>query len=205
MTHDHQHAPHPPVAPATAAHVQAALEESLRVLRPWADGDWTVAAGSLEWSCWETAAHIAHDLTAYAGQLAACPDDRCLPFDLVVRPGTAPKDVLRVVEAAAGMLCSALCAAAPGARAFHWGPCDPPGFAAMGVAETLLHTYDITRGLGVAWTPSPGLSETVVRRLFPDAPDGADPSAVLLWCTGRGELPGLARRSAWRWTAALPG
>jgi hypothetical protein len=28
------------------------------------------------------------------------------------------------------------------ARAWHWGPTDPSGFAALGVNETLMHTYE---------------------------------------------------------------
>nr|WP_201749207.1 hypothetical protein [Micromonospora acroterricola] len=41
-------------------------------------------------------------------------------------------------------------------------------------AETLLHTHDITLGLGVPWQPPPRLSALVLRRLFPrDARRGA--------------------------------
>jgi hypothetical protein len=53
-----------------AQHVEAAVGEMTRVLMPHAEADWHVQAGSLEWSCWETAAHVAHDLVAYAGQVA---------------------------------------------------------------------------------------------------------------------------------------
>lgn len=60
----------------------------------------------------------------------------------------------------------------------------------MGVAERVLHTYDITWGLGVAWRPP--------TRLLPGAP-GGDPTDVLLWCT---ELPGRPRRTSWGWPAA---
>ncbi|MEU9617356.1 GNAT family N-acetyltransferase, partial [Streptomyces sp. NPDC048209] len=81
--------------------VREALEECLQVLAPHArDRDWTVPAGPLEWSCRDTAAHIAHDLLAYAGQLAARPRDRYLPFDLTVRPEADPQQVLAVLTAA---------------------------------------------------------------------------------------------------------
>ena len=107
-----------------------------------------------------------------------------------------------MVRACAGLLAAAVDAAPPDTRAWHFGPCDPAGFAAMGVAETLLHTHDITLGLGVPWQPPQRLSALVLRRLFPDAPDGAAPE-VLLWMTGRGDLPGRARRNSWIWRAAL--
>lgn len=185
--------------------IDDALTELLKALGPRADDgtDWSVPASSLEWSCWETAVHIAHDLTAYAGQLAARPTDRYLPMDLTVRPGTQPREVLRVITAAAGLLGSALATAGPEVRAYHWGACDPSGFEAMGVAEALLHTYDITQGLKVEWLPPAGLSGVVLERLFPEVPLGGEvPARVLLWCTGRGELPGRAFRTEWVWAAA---
>ncbi|WP_052849035.1 maleylpyruvate isomerase N-terminal domain-containing protein [Streptomyces avicenniae] len=181
--------------------IDAAVAEMLRVLGPRTAEDWTVAAGPLEWTCWQTAAHIGHDLLAYAGQLAAQPADAYLPIDLTVRPTATPAEVLQTVTACGRLLGSALATADPGLRAWHWGPCDPSGFAAMGVAEILLHTHDITRGLAVDWLPPAPLSAAVLDRLFPTAPDG-DPPQVLLWCTGRGELDGLPRRTSWRWEAA---
>lgn len=184
--------------------VDLALTEALRVLGPRVAEDWTVPAGPLEWDCRTTAAHVAHDLLAYAAQLTGRPDDGYLPLDLTVRQDAGPREVLRVVEACAGLLGSALAGADPQTRAWHWGPCDPAGFAAMGVAEILLHTHDITRGLGVPWSPPAPLCEAVLRRLFPDAPPG-DPVRVLLWCTGRGDLDGHPRRTSWSWRAALPG
>jgi hypothetical protein len=42
----------------------------------------------------------------------------------------------------------------------------------------------------------------VLTRLFPDAPAG-DPTEVLLWQTGRGELPGRERLTSWVWKAAI--
>lgn len=183
--------------------VDAAVSEMLRVLGPHTAEDWTVSAGSLEWTCWQTAAHIGHDLLAYAAQLAAQPADAYLPVDLNVRPTASPAEVLQVVTACGGLLSSALATATPTMRAWHWGPCDPEGFAAMGVAETLLHTYDITQGLSVDWLPPAELSAAVLDRLLPTAPPG-DPTQVLLWCTGRGELDGLPRQTTWRWEAARP-
>jgi hypothetical protein len=90
----------------------------------------------------------------------------------------------------------------PAARAWHWGPTDPSGFAALGVNETLLHTFDITMGLGIAWQPPVNLCQAVLSRLFPEAPPG-DPVRVLLWCTGRGDLPDHPRVTSWVMAAAV--
>jgi hypothetical protein len=184
------------------ADVEAAAAEMMRVLRPHTGADWSVRAGSLEWTCWTTAAHVAHDLLSYAGQVAGRPGRAYLPFDLVIASDASPGDVLDVVGACATLLGRAIAGASPTDRGWHWGPCDPEGFAAMGVAETVLHTYDITRGLGAAWLPPPALCSAVLRRLFPDAPDG-DPPRVLLWSTGRGDLEGRPPVTSWTWKAAL--
>ncbi|GIG18133.1 hypothetical protein Cme02nite_64650 [Catellatospora methionotrophica] len=181
--------------------LRQALQALQAALGPHTAADWAAPAGTLDWSCRDTAAHIAHDLIAYAGQLAAAPDDAYLPYDLTVRPDATTTQLLQIITAAGGLLATALAAADPALRAWHWGPCDPSGFAAMGMAETLLHTHDITRTLNPAWQPPADQAALILHRLFPDAPDGA-PAAVLLWCTGRGDLPDRPRRTTWTWRAA---
>ena len=190
-----------PPGPVEGRHVEEAAAEMVRVLGPYAPADWHTPAGSLDWTCWTTAAHVAHDLTAYAMQLAAREPHHYLPLDLVVRPGTEPHEVLEIVAAAGRLLSTTVSAAPPEARAWHWGPADASGFAALGVNETLVHTYDISQGLGIPWLPPEPLSAMVLARLFPDAPEG-DPARTLLWCTGRIELPGRARLTSWTMRAA---
>ena len=183
--------------------VAAALAEVLRALRPHADKDWGVPAGALDWSCWRTAEHVAHDLLAYSGQLAAQPIGSYLPMDLTVAPGTSPSGVLDVVQACGTLLRTAVAAAAPATRAWHWGPTDADGFAALGADELLVHAWDIAQGLHLPWRPPGPLCAAVLARLFPDAPPG-DPTDVLLWCTGRTPLGALPRRTSWTLKAALP-
>jgi uncharacterized protein (TIGR03083 family) len=181
--------------------LDTAVTAMLELLLPLHDHDWDVRAGELDWTCRETAAHVAHDLTAYATQLTSRATDAYLPLDLEVRPGTGPGGLLRIVAACAGLLGAALRTAAPDARAWHWGPTDPSGFAALGVNETLIHTWDIAQGLGLTWTPPPDLCAAVLARLFPDAPPG-DPVQALLWSTGRSALPGRPRLTGWKLKAA---
>jgi hypothetical protein len=182
--------------------VDEAVAEMVRILTPYETRDWQTRAGSLDWSCWTTAAHVAHDLLAYAGQVAARPDNAYLPFDLVVRADASPRDALRVITACGGLLSSALSAVGPEARAWHWGPTDPGGFAALGVNEVLVHTYDIAQGLEISWLPPESLCAAVLARLFPGAPDG-DPVQVLLWSTGRAELEDRPRVTSWVLKAAI--
>ena len=182
--------------------VDQAVSEMVRVLTPYESNDWSVRAGSLEWSCWTTAAHVAHDLLAYAGQVAAQPESAYLPLDLVIHADAPPRDVLQVVKACGSLLSSTLTAAGDDTRAWHWGPTDPGGFAALGVTETLMHTYDMTQGLGISWLAPEALCAAVLTRLFPDAPDG-DPVQVLLWSTGRADLDDRPRVTSWVLKAAL--
>lgn len=197
-----------PTAP-TPATLTAALDAMTRELSPYASGpdakDWSVPARGLTWSCWTTAAHIGHDLLAYAGQVAGRPDDAYLPFDLRVQADATPARVLQITNAAGQLLATALAAADPGMRAWHWGPTDPAGFAAMGTAEVLLHTWDIAGGLGSQWTPPDALARPVLARLFPEIAPGPDEGAgdVLLWATGRLALPDRPQRTEWTWRAAL--
>ena len=170
-------------------HVEDAVAEMLAVLTPHDEVDWRVLAGGLDWDCWETAAHVAHDLLAYAGQVAAHATDGYLPFGLVIAPEASPHQVLQIVQACGRLLSDAVTNASSGPVAWHWGISDASGFAAMGTAETLVHTYDITQGLGVAWLPPDSLSQLVVARLLPDAPPGP-PTEILLSATGRTDLEG---------------
>jgi hypothetical protein len=182
-------------------HVEEAVAAMAAVLTPQVEADWRVPAGSLEWSCWETAAHVAHDLLAYAGQVAARATAAYLPFDHVIATDAAPREVLRVVSACGQLLSSAVANASAGPVAWHWGMSDAAGFAAMGVAEVLVHTYDITQGLGVAWLPPEPLCQLVVARLLPDSPPERA-TQVLLWATGRTDLEGHPHVGEWVWQAA---
>src|SRR3954471_15601961 len=77
------------------------------------DDGWDRPAGTLSWSCWETIEHMADDLFAYAGQIAAAdsPQEAYLPFvwrplreggptsTIFVEPGGGTVGLLRSLEA----------------------------------------------------------------------------------------------------------
>ncbi len=182
--------------PAATAELHAAVAAAL-------DRDWSVAAGDLDWSCRETAAHIADDLFSYASQVVAQPREGYLPIEASVEPDATPEAIVQAIVMCGELLRLAVSAASPDARAWHtYGTSDPEGFAAMGVAEVLVHTHDLTRGLSLPWAPPSELSAAVLARLFPQAPLG-EPSAVLLWCTGRTALPDRPRLQQWRWDSSV--
>ncbi|MEV6169170.1 GNAT family N-acetyltransferase [Streptomyces sp. NPDC051954] len=183
--------------------VQEAVAGCVAVLRTATDRDWEgVKAGGLTWSCRDTAFHIAEDLLAYAGQLAGRAQDRYVPFEIVPEDGVDNAGVLDVIETTGALFKATLHTTSREVRAFHPYPfrsANREGFAAMGIAEVLVHTHDIAEGLGLAYEPSAELCEFVLTTIFPHVRPGPAPWPTLLWATGRGELPGRAPVSQWRW------
>jgi hypothetical protein len=193
-----------------------AVQLALATLRPApAEAEaWDAKAGSLEWTCWETAEHLADDLFFYGMQIATpgLPAGTYVPLEmhrqrpegpvniLQAERGPGPSGLLTVLEACGAMQVSLTRTTPPSARAHHaMGASDPAGFAAMGIVETLLHTYDIAAGLGMEFTAPDDLCALVLERLFPHVERGEEPWPTLLWATGRGELAGRERLEKWRW------
>ncbi|WTB93079.1 GNAT family N-acetyltransferase [Streptomyces cellulosae] len=179
--------------------MEAAVAHSVAVLGTVTDRDWTgVRAGRLEWSCRETAAHVASDLIAYAGQLAGRAQNAYVPFEITLDgtdDGLDPADnpgLLHVITTTGALLAAAVRTTPRSVRAFHPYPfrhAGREGFAAMGIAE----------GLGIAYEPPAELCEFVLTRIFPRVKPGPAPWPTLLWATGRGELEGREPVSGWRW------
>ncbi|WP_433066896.1 maleylpyruvate isomerase N-terminal domain-containing protein [Dactylosporangium sp. CS-033363] len=179
------------------------------------DDGWARPAGTLSWTCWETMEHMADDLFAYAGQLAtefAARGDTYVPFvwralrdggpqnTIFVEEAAGTAGLLRALEACGGMLATVVDAAGAERRGWHpYGVSDADGFAAMGVVEVLVHAWDVADTVGVVWTPPAELCQAVLDRLFVDVPAHDDPWKVLLWATGRADLPGFPVRDNWTW------
>jgi hypothetical protein len=86
----------PTTSPAIFSADDLAATSSV-VLDAWAAGidrDWTVPAGTLEWSCWRTAEHTVDCVFSYAFFLASRATDAYPPFDELTDgwPGTVPVD-----------------------------------------------------------------------------------------------------------------
>jgi hypothetical protein len=200
--------------PVTSQDVHQAVQLAVAALSEATEADWSAAAGSLEWDCWETVEHLSDDLFAYAVQLGPGkpPLTGEVPFLFTrQRPG-GPRSVifadreagtaglLQVLEASGALLVALVRTTPPETRSYHgYGVSDPEGFAAMGVVETLVHAHDVAEGLGIPWTPPDDLCRRALARLFPDTEVDAGPWLSLLWATGRAELPGHPRRTTWRW------
>lgn len=185
--------------------VAEAVAGAVGVLRGAVERDWDAGAGGLEWSVRETVEHIANAFLKYAGRLAAGAKDRRANFVLTA-DGTDNEGLLQVLELTSALLTAAIRTAPPQARAFHPYPfqsADRTGFAAMGVTEVMLHTYDAAQGLGIAYEPPAHLCTGVLTHLFPHVRPAADPWQTLLWATGRGDLPDRPRVTGWHWYNSL--
>ncbi|MFE3516577.1 VOC family protein [Streptomyces sp. NPDC059166] len=203
--------------PVTADDVALAVRLAADTLAGAAGADWEVPAGGLTWSCWETVEHLGDDLFAYAVQLGPRrpPQDREVPFryaadreggpgnSVFADRGAGVHGLLQTLEASGALLTAMVRTTPPKVRSHHvFGLSDPEGFAAMGVVETLVHAHDVAAGLSLPWTPPRDLCDRVLARLFPDAPDDEDRWTVLLWSTGRADLPGRDRVTSWKWHGA---
>jgi len=126
--------------------------------RAAADRDWSARAGTLEWSCAQTADHAVDTVLAPAFFLAsrrldAYPDGGWSPG----LEATA-EQFAAAVETTSRILSAVVTATAPDVRAIIWrrpapesrGPAD---FVPRGALELILHAHDVCAGLGVAFDP----------------------------------------------------
>ena len=75
----------------------------------------------------------------------------------------------------------------------------------MACEEILVHTDDISKGLGLEFRPTDDdLISRVARRLFPWAPRTAEPWDALRWGAGRIALPGQPRLGPDWWFHPAP-
>lgn len=194
-------------AAVTGDDLTAAVAGCVDALRAGVDADWSVPAGVLEWSCRDTAEHLADDLFCYAVQLAPVPVDRMVAFDCLPRepdgpelsvradPGAGAAGLLEIIAASGALLVAMVTVAPPDRRGHHvFGPADAEASAAMGIIETVVHAHDIASGLDVAYRPDPGLCARVLARLMPAVDPGDDPWEAVLRATGR-----RGHIGPWRW------
>jgi hypothetical protein len=204
--------------PVTPGDLDVVVAAAALFVRAGAELDWSVPAGEVSWSCWETADHMADDLFAYAVQLAPAPPgyasyapiawrrlrDGGPAQTIITEPESGVAGMAHVLEACGALLSAMVRVSPPGARGWHpSGVSDAEGFAAMGILEVMVHCHDLSLGLGLPWEPDEAITARVLARLFHDVPTGVTPWAALLWCTGRIALPDRERQAEWRWDGTV--
>ena len=173
------------------------------VLEAWrssVDSDWSVPAGSLEWSCWTTADHTVDCVFSYAFFLASRRQDTYPPFgELHALADATPADIVDGLQAATTMLSAVIATAEPKARAViglspHAQTGTPRDFAARGALEMILHADDVCVGLDIEFHPPTDVCARLRDYVceWPGQarlPATADPWSDLLERSGRGRLP----------------
>ena len=152
---------------------------ALETLRSLQNADWSVPAGVLTWSCWQTADHVVDVLFSYALQVAAAaPSDWLALQELHARPDATPTALVDAVDAVARTLITVLRAAPSGARAWHsFGLLDLAGWAGLAANELAVHTYDVAAGLGRSFSIPDELSGQILAA----TPMGRDERAQPRW------------------------
>ena len=117
--------------------------------------DWSVPAGSLEWSCWQTVDHMIDCVFSYAFQLASRAQNGFLPFqELHAMPEATPRELVTGLRGIAELFSGLLGSVPPDAEAsdgvFMLNVDD---WAARAAYEMLLHTHDVVVGLGARFDP----------------------------------------------------
>ncbi len=160
--------------------------------------DWSVPAGTLEWTCLATADHTIDCVFSYALFLASRKIDGYPAFDLLrALPDAGPADMLDGLRAVVGMLAAVIRTSPPDARATLFGGgghpvvTGPAPFAPRGGLELALHAHDVCSGLGVAFAPPTDVCARLLAATdgWPGAVDGwsptGDPWTDLLTRSGR--------------------
>ena len=146
------------VAPFTSADLDMLTPLVSAAWRAGRDRDWGVPAGTLAWSCLDTANHMLDAVLAVAFFLAFRKQDGYPEWDWGV-PKTENVALLPdAVDAVGRMLSGVVVTAPPGATAVIWRRPQPTvkpaaDFAARGALELVMHGHDVCAGLGVPFEP----------------------------------------------------
>ena len=159
------------------------------------DRDWSVPAGTLEWSCWSTADHTIDCVFSYAFMFATRRQQAYPAFnELHAAEGAPPEDLVDGLRGACELLRATILAAPSGTTAiigYGAGPIvgSRSDFAARGGHELILHAHDVCAGLDVGFDPPSDLCARLVEHTA-DWPFGTvtrtdDPWSDLLVRSGR--------------------
>jgi hypothetical protein len=132
--------------------------------RSAADRDWSVPAGTLDWSCAKTADHAIDTVHAPAFFLASRRQDDYPPGGWSLGDDVGVDVLVGALETASRLLAAVVTGTDPSARAIIWrrptvevrGPVD---FVPRGALELILHNHDICAGLAVPYEPPADLCE----------------------------------------------
>ena len=125
-----------------------------------ADRDWSVRAGTLDWSCLQTADHAVDCVYAPAFFLASRRTDAYpgVGLDLTLGPRATPLLIVESLQIATRILAGVINDADPDTRAVIFRRpkivvAPSADFAPRGALELVLHAHDICSGHGISFEP----------------------------------------------------
>ena len=186
-----------------------ATDALVTTLSPCVTLNWQEQTPTLDWTQEETAVHTMRACLEYSFQVVGGDRDYYQPVYFGIKDSVQPEQLLRMIDTAGATLRRSVATASPEDRAWHaYGESNPVGFAAMGVVEVSVHTFDIAQGFGISFTPDAAAAEFAIDRLFLDtvekAPTNyANAGELLLWFAGRIPLDGFAQRENWKWNGCV--
>jgi hypothetical protein len=123
------------------------------------DRDWSVPAGTLEWSCTVTADHAFDATLAIGVFLASRRTDRYPDWGdpMTVGPDPRPDQLVEAIAVAGRLVAGVAATTPPDAEAILMrNPvvlAPPRDFPARAALEAILHGHDVAQGLDVAFDP----------------------------------------------------
>jgi len=165
--------------------VETAAAAVVAALQPGVDADWSVRAGDLEWDVDRTIAHMTGAPAKYALYLSSR-STRYIAVRVLPAADATRRERLEAIEGCAAALAGVAATAPRDAFGFHVsGMRNAEQFLAMACEELLVHTYDVTCGLGLPYEPPDELCRLVIDQFHPGQDEQRPVWPLLLWLNGR--------------------
>lgn len=166
-------------------HVVEVADVVVQSLSPFVEADWSVRAGSLEWSVERTISHMIGAPAKYTLYLAS-QSPRFIALTCSRFEDATQAEMIESIRPVAKGLANVARWTPPGTTAFHAdGPQAPTGFVTMACVELLAHTHDALEGLGGHFHPPDELARAVLEVSFPHMSRCDAAWAALIEATGR--------------------
>jgi hypothetical protein len=170
----------------------AVLDHAVAAMGDATDHDWGAAAGTLDWTCWETVDHVIDCVFSYAVQVAAGAHGGWLPLELHPLSTARPSELVEGLGTVGAVFATVLRAAPADAVASDgFVSLNVADWAARGAYEVAVHAHDVLSGLAIAFEVPATICTGIIASpgmWFIDrarAADAADPWSALLLGSGR--------------------
>jgi uncharacterized protein (TIGR03083 family) len=148
----------------TDSELTDSLDRALEALGQVAGHDWTLPAGSLDWSCWQAIDHTIDCVLSFALQIGQPMDSGFHPLAPIhAEPTATPSDLVQGLRAVTSLFFAIT-------RVSPQDLTASDGIVSLTIAdwrartayEVVLHTYDVRAGLGQDFSLPDALSTSIM-------------------------------------------